>query len=44
MDTLKVKNQTLQEKQKELMVQMLTLKKERDEASLISVALESKLS
>lgn len=44
METLKLKNGNLQEKQKEMLLQMYTLKKERDEASVIKETLDGKLS
>lgn len=44
MTVLKQKNTQLQEKQKESLIQTITLKKEKDEAVLITKNLDSKLS
>lgn len=44
MTALKQKNSILLEKQKESLIQTITLKKEKDEAQLISQQLDSKLS
>lgn len=44
MDVLKTKNATLVEKQKDMMIQMVTLKKERDETNKIKETLDGKLS
>lgn len=44
MDTLKTKNGVLMEKQKDMMMQMVTLKKERDESTKLKDTLDGKLS